>query len=135
LLTVPEEFTDPAVVAASAEATAQDTLRKDNSVAVTFSPDLAQDFPSLRLLLPGDPLFTCLLDTIQSKSSDYSQDSIISFVTPSHGEREPEKLGQIDPSDIEVVAPTVQNSDIGVIGLNTYNEQIADEIFRRWALD
>jgi hypothetical protein len=133
LLTVPDESTDPAVTAASAEATAQDSLRKDDSIAVTFSPDLAKDFPSLRLLLPGDPLFTRLLEIIQSKRTDLRQDSIISFV--SHDGQQPVKLEQIDSVDTEVVVPTVSDGDIGDIGLNTYSEQVADGVLRKWASD
>lgn len=135
LLTVPEESTEPAVMAASAEATAQDSLRRDGSVAVTFSPDLAKDFPSLRLLLPGDPLYTRLLEIIQSERTDLSQDSIISFVSLSHDKPEPVKLEQIDSVDTEVVVPTVSDGGIGDIGLNTYSEQVADGVLRKWTSD
>jgi hypothetical protein len=135
LLTVPDGSTDPAVTAASAEATAQDSFGREDSIAVTFSPDLAKDFASLRLLLPGDPLFARLLEIIQSQRTDLRQDSIISFVSPSDNSQDTVKLDQIDSFDTEVVAPTVRDGEISAIGLNIYREQVVDEILREWGLN
>jgi SNF2 family DNA or RNA helicase len=45
----------------SSSETAQAELRRDGSAVVTFSPDVAQEYPSIRLLLPGDPLFADIL--------------------------------------------------------------------------
>lgn len=45
--------------------TAQTTLGDDDALAVTFDPDTADDYPSLRLLLPNDPLYDHLLEAIR----------------------------------------------------------------------
>jgi hypothetical protein len=47
--------------------TAQAELRNPGTAVVTFSPPVADDFPSIRLLLPGDPLFDALV-SIASKN-------------------------------------------------------------------
>lgn len=41
--------------------TAQAELGGDNGIVVTFKPEIAEGFPSIRLLLPGDPLFKALI--------------------------------------------------------------------------
>lgn len=52
-------------------ATAQAELRDAGEAVVTFDPNVANDFPSIRLLLPGDPLFDRLVSmTTQSPNSD-----------------------------------------------------------------
>ena len=130
LLTVPEDTMDPDVVAESADSTAQTSFRNDDSVAVTFSPDLAQDFPSLRLLLPGDPLFAHLLQTIQIEGQTPQGDSNLSFVTlPDSGDSE--KSERADLNDTEVVLPTA-TEDVSSIGLNTYSTTDVDQVIERW---
>jgi len=45
----------------SLDESAQAELGGDSGVAVTFSPEISEDYPSIRLLLPGDPLFQVLV--------------------------------------------------------------------------
>ena len=55
----------------SAAATAQAELRTTGDTVVTFDPDVAEEFPSIRLLLPGDPLVDSLVTmTAQGRASD-----------------------------------------------------------------
>jgi len=42
--------------------TAQAELGGGSGVVVTFNPEIAEQFPSIRLLLPGDPLFEALVN-------------------------------------------------------------------------
>jgi hypothetical protein len=41
--------------------TAQSELGGGAGVVVTFAPEIAESYPSIRLLLPGDPLFEALV--------------------------------------------------------------------------
>ena len=45
----------------TASTTAQAELRNSGETVVTFELDIADEFPSIRLLLPGDPLFDSLV--------------------------------------------------------------------------
>jgi superfamily II DNA or RNA helicase len=130
LLTVPEETTDSLIAAPSEDATAQDSLRKHDSIVVTFSPELAHEFPSLRLLLPGDPLFSHLSEIIQSEGESLKQD--ISFVTLPQDSRGPVEIEDLDSIDAEVVAPVVREGDVDSISLNVYSEQSARSVLKRW---
>ena len=53
----------------NATATAQAELRNGDDVVVTFDPPVAEEFTSIRLLLPGDPLFDALVSTTSQASS------------------------------------------------------------------
>jgi hypothetical protein len=132
LLTVPEGITNPDVAVESADATAQASLRHDDSVVVTFSPDLAQDFPSLRLLLPGDPLFTHLLETIQTEGQASRSTSDLSFVALPCDSDNLKKSEQINLNEVELVLPRVTGKDVCSIGLNTYSDKDADRVLDRW---
>ena len=59
VLEVPDE--ESVAVPESLGETAQAELGVAGSVVVTFQPDIAEEYPSIRLLLPGDPLFKLLL--------------------------------------------------------------------------
>ena len=132
MLTVPEEAREPQTVAPSEDATAQDSLRQHDSIAVTFSPNLAHNFPSLRLLLPGDPLFNHLSKIIQAKESDIRQDSATSFVALPEDNEVPVKVKNLDSIDPEVVAPVTREENVDSIGLNTYSEQSANSVLKKW---
>ncbi|MFB6187626.1 MAG: hypothetical protein ABEI86_12275, partial [Halobacteriaceae archaeon] len=41
-----------------------------NTVAVTFDPECAEEYPSLRFLLPGDPIFEQLVNQVSSTTSE-----------------------------------------------------------------
>jgi hypothetical protein len=50
--------------------TAQAELGDGSGVVVTFTPSIAEEFPSIRLLLPGDPLFETLVRQITPEKVD-----------------------------------------------------------------
>lgn len=54
----------------TATATAQAELRGTGDAVVTFAPEMAEEFPSIRLLLPGDPLFDSLVSMTTRGSGD-----------------------------------------------------------------
>lgn len=54
----------------SAAQTAQSALRSGGAAVVTFDPAIAEEFPSIRLLLPGDPLFNSLVESIVDETSN-----------------------------------------------------------------
>jgi SNF2 family DNA or RNA helicase len=59
VLELPEE--DTVAMPESFRETAQAELGGGSGVVVTFKPEIAEQFPSIRLLLPGDPLFEALV--------------------------------------------------------------------------
>ena len=59
VLELPEE--DAVAMPESLGETAQAELGGGSGVVVTFNPEIAEQFPSIRLLLPGDPLFEALV--------------------------------------------------------------------------
>lgn len=59
VLELPEE--DAIAMPESLGETAQAELGGGSGVVVTFNPEVAEQFPSIRLLLPGDPLFEALV--------------------------------------------------------------------------
>ncbi len=69
------------VVPDSLGETAQAKLGSDRGVVVTFKPEIAEEFPSIRLLLPGDPLFEVLLGEITPEEM-----SSLEFVCGQRGE-------------------------------------------------
>jgi hypothetical protein len=48
---------------------AQTILRDEGRVAVTFNPNVAAEYTSLRLLLPGDPVYDDILDVLSGGES------------------------------------------------------------------
>jgi len=54
----------------TATATAQAELRGTGEAVVTFDPKVAKEFPSIRLLLPGDSLFNSLVSMTARGSGD-----------------------------------------------------------------
>ena len=132
LLTIPEGLRESVVMTSLSGSSAQDSLRRDNSVAITFSPALAQDLPSLRLLLPSDPLFTRLFKILKSEKRSSEQESAVTFVTLSAESGEVTSLDEISSAGSEIIVPTVQDTDNTSIGLTAYSEQEAHEIVRKW---
>ncbi|AKU09853.1 DEAD/DEAH box helicase [Haloferax gibbonsii] len=61
--------------------TAQSELGGGNGLVVTFKPEIAEKFPSIRLLLPGDPLFEALVSEVTPEKVDG-----LEFVCGQHGE-------------------------------------------------
>lgn len=68
ILQPPETETD-AWHAPSVPDTAQSTLAVDGALVVTFTPEVAENYPSIELLLPGHPLFNHLLDIVCSNTT------------------------------------------------------------------
>ncbi len=60
--------------------TAQAELGDGNGIVVTFEPEIADGFPSIRLLLPGDPLFEMLVYEATPEEVDS-----LEFVCGRHG--------------------------------------------------
>jgi len=52
----------------SVSETAQAELCEADEVVVTFDPNVVEEFPSIRLLLPGDPLFDSLVSMTRKGS-------------------------------------------------------------------
>jgi hypothetical protein len=77
------ELSDEGVVAMpeSLGETAQSELGSSSGVVVTFKPEIAEQFPSIRLLLPGDPLFEALIDEVAPAKVDH-----VEFVCGQRGE-------------------------------------------------
>ncbi|WP_265109161.1 DEAD/DEAH box helicase [Halosolutus halophilus] len=50
--------------------TAQAELGSDSGVVVSFKPEIAEGFPSIRMLLPGDPLFQVLVSEATPEEVD-----------------------------------------------------------------
>ncbi|RLM83670.1 DEAD/DEAH box helicase [Halobellus sp. Atlit-38R] len=66
------EFPEDAIVAVPAELgeTAQAELGSGKGIVVAFQPEIADRFPSVRLLLPGDPLFEELVRNLAPEVMD-----------------------------------------------------------------
>lgn len=132
-LSTPEGFSNSRIMTVTTNATAQSTLRGSDSIAVTFSSDLAREFPSLRLLLPGDPLFDHLLETIQSEMPELTQDSA-SLLCLSSTDHNILSVSDPDSMDTEVIAPVV-NDELTTVGINTYTRDTANRILADWDLN
>ena len=89
----------------TAKATAQAELRGADDAVVTFDPRVAEEFPSIRLLLLGDPLF----DSLVAKTTP-RQDTDVVFIC---GSRDSELVtvekDYGDTTGADVVLPAVRN--------------------------
>jgi hypothetical protein len=99
---------------------------------VTFKPSVAESFPSIRLLLPGDPLFSLLLSIVTSETQG------VSFVC---GSKESDGGTRIDvcqdfreSEGAEVVVPAAAKEGLDDLpdgkSLNRIPE--AEQIARNW---
>jgi len=61
--------------------TAQAKLGDGNGLVVTFSPEVAEKYPSVRLLLPGDPLFEALIQEVTPEEAIIWSSSVDSVET------------------------------------------------------
>ena len=119
----------------SATATAQAELRNGDDVVVTFDPPVAEEFPSIRLLLPGDSLFDALVSTTAQASSDE-----IVFVC---GYREKERSERVvaEPTyegteEANVVLPAVDDGPADLPeGTSLPSVSEAKETVRDWLLE
>ena len=69
VLQPPETYNGVSLVGDIGKEAAQTILREKNAVAVTFDPTVAADYTSLRLLLPGDPLYQDLIEVLNTTDS------------------------------------------------------------------
>lgn len=106
----------------TAKATAQAELRGVDEAVVTFNPTVAEEFPSIRLLLPGDPLF----DSFAAKTTR-RQDTNVVFVC---GSREPERVtvetDYKDTTGADVILPAARNNARGNLPEGTSLPDISD---------
>lgn len=87
----------------TASGTAQAELREPDSTVVTFRPSVAEEFPSIRLLLPGDPLFNTLLSSVTDETQNLT---FVCGASDSDG-ISVEQLPEYSLKDCEVVVPCV----------------------------
>lgn len=69
VLQPPESYNHVSLVGDIGKEAAQTILRDKNAVAVTFNPAVAADYTSLRLLLPGDPLYQDIIEVLNTSDS------------------------------------------------------------------
>lgn len=69
VLQPPESYSGVSLVGDIGEKAAQNILRETNAVAITFDPTVAADYTSLRLLLPGDPLYQDMIKDLSKINS------------------------------------------------------------------
>lgn len=116
----------------SVSKTAQAELGEPGAVVVTFSPEVADQFPSIRLLLPGDPIFNELLSI--ATDGEAPNIKMISGST-AEGTGEPDVI--VDDSWIEtadVVAPAVTKESISDLPNGQSLDSVAEakEIVLEW---
>jgi hypothetical protein len=95
-----------------ATGTAQEMLGKADSLVVTFSKEVAEEFSSIRLLLPGDPLYTTLV-------------SVASAGEPQKAEVLFGRRRETGPPDI-VVGEGGNPETADVIGVGAVDESVTD---------
>ena len=92
--------------------TAQVALGRSGGLVVTFSPAVADQFPSIRLLLPGDPLF----ETLLSVTVDEEPHNVELLYGSRHEAGEPEiEIG--DEGDLD---------SVDVVGVGAMDESVTD---------
>jgi hypothetical protein len=93
----------------TAAATAQSELREAGEAVVTFDPSVAEEFPSIRLLLPGDPLF----DSLVSMTTRTQANNVV-FVCGHHQSEDSERVvirtRYEETVDADVVLPAIRDS-------------------------
>lgn len=117
-------------------ATAQSELGDENDAVVSFDPKIAEGFSSIRLLLPGDPLFDKLVSIAQT-----GDDEVV-FVC---GYRRKEGANQIktkssydatDDADADVVLPAISNDNRSNLSLpesgSVYTHTEAKKMINKW---
>ncbi|KAB7518811.1 helicase-related protein [Halosegnis rubeus] len=93
------EGPNPAALAVpeAIEETAQAALRSGDGVVVTFTPAIAEEYPSIRCVLPGDPLFNVLIDIIAGDPPElvtFVQGRAVSGAAEISSSTEPEPSGE-----------------------------------------
>jgi SNF2 family DNA or RNA helicase len=117
----------------TATATAQAELRDGNQPVVTFDPAVAEEFSSIRLLLPGDPLF----DTLVSMRTQTSGDEVV-FVCGHRQREESERImSEVEYEETDsatVVLPTVREEGPANLPgrISLFNLSKGTEIVRKW---
>jgi hypothetical protein len=107
VIEVPEE--SGVSVPGSLGETAQGELGGGAGVVVTISPEVAESYPSIRLLLPGDPLFDVLISEATPDKVE-SIELICGSVSGSGSEVTQERRIE-DAMQARVVQPAVENDE------------------------
>ncbi|CCC40144.1 DEAD/DEAH box helicase [Haloquadratum walsbyi] len=113
----------------SDEQTAQEVFAEQDALVVTFSTELVNERGSLRLLLPGDPLFAHLLQIIDDNQAMAEEN-----VTLISSNEIDEKLETNRICDVqELIAPVINNRNLTPMDINCYeNEKSAKEAVKRF---
>ncbi|WP_433629614.1 helicase-related protein [Halomicrococcus sp. NG-SE-24] len=104
---VPEE--SGVAVPGSLGETAQGELGGGAGVVVTFSPEVAESYPSIRLLLPGDPLFDVLIG--EATPDEVESLELICGNVGSSGSAVTQERRIEDAMQAGVVQPAVENDE------------------------
>jgi superfamily II DNA/RNA helicase len=113
--------------------TAQAELGGGNGVVVTFRPEIAEQFPSIRLLLPGDPLFEALVreaapaevDNVEFVCGERGESG--SSVTRSHRVSDAKQSTVVEPA---VVSEGVKDLLGGTSSLTSSDD--AEQVVLNW---
>ena len=109
VLQPPESYGGVSLVGDIGEEAAQSVLRETNAVAVTFDPGVAADYTSLRLLLPGDPLYRDIMEVLSNS------DSRIEFVCLTENDEIVVQQNIDDVTEYEAILPAMPEKSIECI--------------------
>ena len=113
--------------------TAQAELGGGEGVVVTFTPEIADEYPSVRLLLPGDPLFEMLVCETTPIESD-SLEFVCGQIGVS-GSEVTRKSRVDDAKDSVVVEPASTDTDVRNLlggGNSLTNPEEAEQTVLKW---
>ncbi len=115
--------------------TAQQRLASDTGVVVTFSPDLGAAYPSIRLLLPGDPLYAELVDVATPESTENTL--VVAGRDGDTPTMEGHALDVVESEAWDVLAPAVTDTAPAGLpdGRTLADEETARESVREWLGD
>jgi hypothetical protein len=109
VLQPPESYSGVSLVGDIGEGAAQNILREKSAVAVTFDPAVAADYTSLRLLLPGDPLYRDMIEVLSNS------DSRIEFVCSSQDGEIVVRQDIDEVTEYETILPAIPERSIECI--------------------
>lgn len=106
VLQVPDSYNRVSLVGDIGMEAAQTVLRDTDTVAVTFNPDVAADYTSLRLLLPGDPVYRDIIEVLNTS------DSRTEFVCLSQNGSITVQQSIESPNRYEVILPAIPQESV-----------------------
>lgn len=127
----PEEYSIETPETASA--TAQTNLRGSEGTVVTFDPDIAEEFSSIRLILPGDSLFDQLVSTITQPEQD-GVTYVRGYTDSIEGEEITTETEYSETSDAAVFLPAIEEGHSTELPEGTTLPTVSDaeETIRGW---